>query len=404
MKKILFFVAALCYMVPSMAQQPNNYHQKLDSVYYNGEAVERLEYDNRLNCTKIDYVILTEPNEMYSTSQFKYDDENRIIKTEYWQYYGDYYESYDISYNEAGLVSEKVRTDVIHDSFVDYYKYTYEYEDNGVLLHTRGFFYNEDNEWVESYREDYFYEDSLLISVMHYLSGDNTPIWVTDYAYNSQRLCIEKAKKQGYSVVSKVLYTYDELGRKMSETKMEKGDDDELVYKEKREYGYNSNGDCTNYTMYEYMESHALWMLSIGYDYNYDVSVTMDDIAGLKTYWSSSIEATGIEFGNKVLGYTIQFWDGTVSGGITFHYSDATSVIELSENQLNVWPNPVNEVLNLETKDLQQVEIFSLDGRKVAAFKNGLENINVHALSNGCYLLRAIMMDGKTTTQRFVKQ
>ena len=87
-----------------------------------------------------------------------------------------------------------------------------------------------------------------------------------------------------------------------------------------------------------------------------------------------------------------------------YHYSSITSVNESTENQLIIWPNPVEDVLHLETKDLQQVEVFSLDGKRVMTDGSGLENINVSMLSNGCYLLKATLKDGKTMMQRFVKQ
>lgn len=406
MKKLLLIAAAFFSIISATAQTPNNYPQKLDSVVYYGEAVERLEYDNRLNCTKIEfeYFILDEPNEILSTHQFTYDDNNRVTKTEHWSFIDDSYESYEIAYNDAGLVSEKVRTYVLynHDYMVDYDKCTYEYAEDGTLLHTKGFHLNEANEWIEYYRNDYFYEDSLLITIKKYRPGDNSPVLITKYTYNDQRLCTEITKTQNYDIY-KALYTYDELGRKLSETIMEEGDDNELVYTEKHEYEYNTSGDCTNYTHYEYIKNNASWMRTIGFEFAYDLSTSVANIAGIETYWNYSIETIAIDFHHKPLSYALTFDDGTISEPNIIHYSDATGIFESTENQLNVWPNPVDSILYLETKDLQQVDIFSLDGKKVLTLTNGFEEVNVKTISNGCYLLKATKNNGKTITQRFIK-
>ncbi len=405
MKNLLLITAVLSCMVSAMAQTPNNYRQKLDSVFYNGEAVERLEYDNRFNCTKIDFEFFN-PNMMYSTIQFTYDNDNRFTKTEYWYYFDDSYESYDISDNDMGLVSEKVRTYVIHDYdyFVDYNKYTYEYDESGALLHTKGFHLNVENEWKEIYRNDYFYEDSLLIMIKKYLPGNNFPNSITKYTYNNQGLCTEIIKTQNDYDIQKIIYTYDGLGRKLSETIMEDGDGHELVYKKKQEYQYNTDGDCTIFAIYDYLENDASWLLNMGFEYTYDLSTSVDDIAGLKTYWNNSIEAMDIEFGHRLLSYKIRFENGTITDGNTFHYSNATGIAESTEKRLHVWPNPVDEVLHIETKDLQQVEIISLDGKNVLTLTNGFESINVSTLASGCYLLKATKENGIITTKRFVKQ
>jgi hypothetical protein len=92
----------------------------------------------------------------------------------------------------------------------------------------------------------------------------------------------------------------------------------------------------------------------------------------------------------------------TIKG--VLYYSAATGLGEYNENQLAIWPNPVSETLNLNAEDLQQVEIFSMDGKQVMRLGNGSESINVNALAKGCYLLKATFANGSKAMQKFVKE
>jgi len=82
---------------------------------------------------------------------------------------------------------------------------------------------------------------------------------------------------------------------------------------------------------------------------------------------------------------------------------DVTGVDESSNEALGIWPNPVAETLNLNAKDLQQVDIFSIDGRQVMSLNNGFESINVSQLTQGTYLLKGTYNNGNTAIQKFVK-
>jgi hypothetical protein len=105
---------------------------------------------------------------------------------------------------------------------------------------------------------------------------------------------------------------------------------------------------------------------------------------------------------HKVLRYETEDLDENHTTK-TFHYSEITAVEENSENQLCIWPNPVHETLHLNLEDLQQVEIFTLDG-KLVLFSNNTNSICVSGLDEGCYLLKVTQADGSTFFQKFVKK
>ena len=407
MKKALLFAVSICCMISALAQNVNNYTQKLDSVCY-GSAVERLQYDERLNCTQIKYVYDDYgQEEVYSTHNFAYDNENRVVRDEYIEMTG-VYNLYENTYNEQGLITQRIRTMRNYDELMGLYKYTYEYDTEGNLLTTKGFNINENNEWIESYRNEYLYrEDGLLVAMKHYISyisGDSWLYEVTDYYYNEEDLCIEVAKHRGETdTIAKTLYTYDETGHKSSEIKMLE-EFDTLAFKEKTEWEYDMDGNCIKTTCFGYYNSTETWLFIASYEYNYNYESSTTDIAGLLTYWNNSYFDNSFEPAFKILNCQATDLEGVgVSNTTTFHYSENTGIGENPEKQVGIWPNPVLDMLNIGVEDLQQVEIFTLDG-KLVLFSNSKNSLCVSGLAEGCYLLKVTQADGSICFQRFVKE
>lgn len=76
--------------------------------------------------------------------------------------------------------------------------------------------------------------------------------------------------------------------------------------------------------------------------------------------------------------------DVVISGG-------TTSVAEVSNNEVSVYPNPANNVVNVNANsNIDNVEIYSISGQKVGDFTaNGTTtSINTESLSNGMYLMK----------------
>ena len=71
--------------------------------------------------------------------------------------------------------------------------------------------------------------------------------------------------------------------------------------------------------------------------------------------------------------------------------------------RVSIWPNPVSDLLNIEAEGLQQVEIFTMDGKLVMTTK-GSNAISLNTLAQGCYLLKATQSDGRVSFQKFVKK
>ena len=132
----------------------------------------------------------------------------------------------------------------------------------------------------------------------------------------------------------------------------------------------------------------------------YDLTSDANAIAGLQLIWEELKEEFLIETIHNKLEQIVMYGDYAVD----FHYSSTIGLNESVGSKLAIWPNPTTGSLSLNGDGLQQVEIFSMDGRQVMHFGNGIKSINVNTLAHGCYLLKATFLDGSKAMQKFVKE
>ena len=73
-----------------------------------------------------------------------------------------------------------------------------------------------------------------------------------------------------------------------------------------------------------------------------------------------------------------------------------------TKNDLNIYPNPVKDILNIESnKDFQSVEIFNSLGQKVLQSKQ--KQINTSKLSAGVYMIQIKDSKNQVTSKKFIK-
>jgi hypothetical protein len=75
-------------------------------------------------------------------------------------------------------------------------------------------------------------------------------------------------------------------------------------------------------------------------------------------------------------------------------------------NDLNIYPNPVNDILNISlNENVESLEITSITGAIISSFKaNGTQiKFNVSDLSAGVYMIRFNNNDGSTIIKKFIK-
>lgn len=83
--------------------------------------------------------------------------------------------------------------------------------------------------------------------------------------------------------------------------------------------------------------------------------------------------------------------------------SPSTATTTLSGNdQIKLYPNPVQSVFYLDAKEIVKVDIFTLNGMKIQTIKNPQGGIDASGLTQGMYLIHIYTENG-TFTKSFVK-
>lgn len=74
------------------------------------------------------------------------------------------------------------------------------------------------------------------------------------------------------------------------------------------------------------------------------------------------------------------------------------------ENAVKIYPNPVKNILNISGNNIDAVEVFSLNGKRILTQNSNMNSVDVSALANGMYFINVIGNKGSTTVKKFVKQ
>lgn len=95
-------------------------------------------------------------------------------------------------------------------------------------------------------------------------------------------------------------------------------------------------------------------------------------------------------------------WVGYKS--VSINLGTVLSVLDKKENPNNllIYPNPTNSILNLGLKTVELVEIFTMNGKLIKSYKNPGDKINISSLNDGVYLLRCLI-DGDLYSQKIIK-
>ena len=86
------------------------------------------------------------------------------------------------------------------------------------------------------------------------------------------------------------------------------------------------------------------------------------------------------------------YWDYTYVWPMTIHpVSVPVGIAGVEAVSVMVWPNPTTSLVNVSVSRPMQAELYDLSGRQVAAysFAEGSNMIDLSALQNGVYMLRA---------------
>ena len=85
----------------------------------------------------------------------------------------------------------------------------------------------------------------------------------------------------------------------------------------------------------------------------------------------------------------------------------SAGISETGESTISIAPNPANEFINIQSKDLiSTLEIYNMQGQLMMSEKSGssIHQLSLLNFKTGIYLLKVTMKDGSIVSKKIVKQ
>lgn len=139
----------------------------------------------------------------------------------------------------------------------------------------------------------------------------------------------------------------------------------------------------------------------------------------LELIWETALDMTGanqtllydafVMDGNKLVVYGdyVRYDVGYFGVCYIISNNNVISVPENSTNNFSIYPNPVNDVINLSFSsdvNCEKIEIYGIDGKLYHEQNFNVESVNVSNLSNGIYMVKVTLDNGNTYTEKIVKE
>lgn len=375
------------------------------NVYaYQDSIVEEISY-NWENNAWIPSVKTETDNEMNQVRSYRWTGEG-------WEHYMTMTYQYLIC-GENSLL-ESVTTEQLDSVWVGANRSTYEYDDLcNLTLYTRYSGQNNQGEWIESSKTSYSYNDDGLLDTCVYSTIRNGNWRESEqdiFTYDENNQCIDflVRTKGGWGPFAnnwmdsyRYVFEYQD-GELVSELYYVSGfgwfgGGGEMSLDSKSEYFFDANGNEERKTASVFNE--ADWVVRDSYVNTFDLTVDAGSVLGLAPVWESTL-GTGMGF---VLGGTMPLNNKWLSCSIVssnldtefkLYCSGFTSVEEHHENGLQVYSEEGRLVVgNTEPVD---VIVYDLLGRVVASQKNVTHsefqlNAGLYVVGNGTSFVKAVV-------------
>ncbi|NUY81642.1 T9SS type A sorting domain-containing protein [Flavobacterium sp. MAH-1] len=120
----------------------------------------------------------------------------------------------------------------------------------------------------------------------------------------------------------------------------------------------------------------------------------------------ATTQFTVLAFRDNTTGFAGGFNTNATTGGVFKYTGTQLRTIDLTREQVSVYPNPTNGIVNITGADVKQVTVFDISGKKVYQneFMPGDANVDLSVLEIGTYLLQATDDNGSVKTIKVIKQ
>ena len=149
--------------------------------------------------------------------------------------------------------------------------------------------------------------------------------------------------------------------------------------------------------------------------YNWDVPLSLNDCYTFKIYDYYGDGLTGFQANgslslanhNNINFYTLSIPNFGSELGIVFKNISTIGIVESENQELNVFPNPANDLLFINlTSSAKQISIVDIYGKLIYSEPALLDSheLKISSLASGTYWLKVDLTNGRTALERFIKQ
>ncbi|PKP04688.1 MAG: hypothetical protein CVU11_03835 [Bacteroidetes bacterium HGW-Bacteroidetes-6] len=279
-------------------------------------------------------------------------------------------------------------------------KQYYEYDANHhVTLYDKSLWDGVNDEWLYDYEYTYVYSGSLL-SVRTYLDWNtisNAFVNHTRYTYtydsNENIITLLRQSWSGSAWVNayRTTYTYNSADLRTL-TLEESWDSGTSTWKNnQREVNtFDSNNNKTQYLLQYWDNGTSSWRNGVKDDYVFDSNNNKTQY--IYSTWNIPSAA----------------WDYISKTDYYYSAFDATSLTELFNNKLSVFPNPTNGEITIDSREINanRITIFDMNGRVVYDESNPVSGrtINLRSYGTGLYNISVTDETGEIRTSKVVVQ
>ena len=133
------------------------------------------------------------------------------------------------------------------------------------------------------------------------------------------------------------------------------------------------------------------------YTYSWTPAELLDDAD------SQNPTATPTEAGEVTFTVTVDDGIDTAEATVTILVKDCIGVEEQSLNNVNIYPNPAQDFIMIDSENVEYAEIIDIYGRVITSAEiNGETRIEMSDFADGIYYVR-LHSNGKTAVQKVVK-
>ena len=98
--------------------------------------------------------------------------------------------------------------------------------------------------------------------------------------------------------------------------------------------------------------------------------------------------------------------DGSnVSGQETIYITSAVDITSFEKTITKIFPNPTkSSVVVQSSKDIEQISLYTVDGKKMVVNEKHTNSLNLQKLKNGSYMIKLNYTDQTSEVQVLLKQ